>query len=451
MVRATPGGRVGWQRQRAWMEVFSSAETTNSPGSSRRPWNRRAYSSSTTAALAAKSGSRGKIQERCRHGLIASWFSQRHSVETETSLTRPVAMTSSRSSARLQRPSGTARAAGSSQAIALTSTTTAEGELARPTRPLAIPQPGEAFFDKALAPLGHRVDRHPQPPSNLGVLLAVGGGEHDPGPHHLALLGGRPAQPALQHSPLAGGQGDRKRARAAHEWLTTSSPAGVLAAPTLTATASSRLALSSSVERLACPTATAAASWSDTRPASRNPCTARTSPARAIGVSTSASAAGSTAATSSGSSSATAVRSWSSAGLSSPGSGSCIDTSWVGSLVAASSSATTSASDRASSISAATRACWYSHALASSTSDGPRRTPQQRLTLRPLPHEQRSFRPCWAMTSASWDARLMPRHLRPSRSGGTYTHVVPRWSTKPGLDWLRDNTGWSDGRQGKQI
>jgi hypothetical protein len=34
------------------------------------------------------------------------------------------------------------------------------------------------------------------------------------------------------------------------------------------------------------------------------------------------------------------------------------------------------------------------------------------------------------MTSASWDARLMPRHLRPSRSGGTYTHVVPRWSTK---------------------
>src|SRR5215217_5887059 len=128
-----------------------------------------------------------------------------------------------------------------------------------------------AFFDKALAPLRDRVDRHPQPPSNLGVLLAVGGGQHDPGPHHLTLLGGRPPQPALQHPPLAGGQGDRKRAGAAHERLTTSSPPGVVAAPTLTATASSRLARSSVVERLACSTATAAATSRDTRPASAIP------------------------------------------------------------------------------------------------------------------------------------------------------------------------------------
>jgi hypothetical protein len=85
------------------------------------------------------------------------------------------------------------------------------------------------------------------------------GRQHDPGPDDLALLGGRPAQPALQHPPLAGGQGDRKRAGSAHEWLTTSSPAGVVAAPTLTATASSRLARSSVVERLACSTTTAAA------------------------------------------------------------------------------------------------------------------------------------------------------------------------------------------------
>src|SRR5215217_6529826 len=423
MVRATPGGRVGWQRQRAWMEVFSSAEMTNSPGSSRRPWNRRAYSSSTTAALAAKSESRGKIQERCRQGLSASWSSQRHSVETETSLTRPVVITSSRSSARLQRLSGTALVAGSSQAIALTSTTTAEGEAARPTRPLAIPQPAEAFFDKALTPLRHGIDRHPKPPGDPDVLLAVGGGQHDPGPDDLALLGGRPAQPALQHPPLAGGQGDRKRAGSAHEWLTTSSPAGVVAAPTPTATAASRLAVSSSVERLACSTTTAAATASDTRPASRSTSTARTSPARTIGVSTSASTAGTTAATSSGSSSATAARSRSSAGLSSPGSGSCIDTSCRGSPAAASSSPTTSSSDRASSTTAATRACWYRNALASSASEGPRRTPQQRLTLRPLPHRQRSLRPCWAMTSlpgapapchaTSARAEPMRRNLQP--------------------------------------
>src|SRR4030095_5587303 len=123
----------------------------------------------TTAALAAKSESRGKIQDRCRQGFSASSSNQRHNVETETSPTRPLVMTSSRSSARLQRLSGTARVAGSSQAIALTSTTTAEGEAARPARPLAIPQPGKPLLRKALAPLRHRVDRHPQPPRDLDV------------------------------------------------------------------------------------------------------------------------------------------------------------------------------------------------------------------------------------------------------------------------------------------
>jgi hypothetical protein len=70
---------------------------------------------------------RGKLQERCRHGRIASSSSQRHRVETDTRSIRPVVSTSSRSSARLQRPSGTPLVAGSSQAIALTSMTTAEG------------------------------------------------------------------------------------------------------------------------------------------------------------------------------------------------------------------------------------------------------------------------------------------------------------------------------------
>src|SRR5213592_351931 len=289
------------------MEVFSSAETTNSPGPSRRPRKRRAYRSSTTAALAAKSGSRGKIQERCRHGLSASWSSQRHSVATEMPSTRPAVMTSS---------------------------PTAEGEPARPALPLAIPQPSKSLLDKAFAPLRHRVDRHPKPPGDLDVLLPIGGLQHDPGPHHLALLGGRPAQPALQHPPLAGGEHDRKRAGSAHERLTTSSPAGVLAAPTLTATAASRLASSSVVERLACSTTTAAATSADTRPASRSASTAPTSPARAIGVSTSASAAGTAAATSSGSSLPIAARSCSSARLSSPGSGSCTDTSCLGSSTA---------------------------------------------------------------------------------------------------------------------
>src|SRR6266545_2949881 len=185
---------------------------TNSPGSRRRPWNRRPYRSSTTAALAAKAGSRGKIQERCRQGLSASWSSQRHSVETETSLTRPVVMTSSRSSARLQRPSGTPRVVGNSQAIALTSTTTAEGETARPARPLAVGQPFHALLDVAFAPLGGGVGRDLELAGDPGVGPPRGGQQHDPGPGDLPLLGGRLAHQGLQPPALRRPEHDLKRA-----------------------------------------------------------------------------------------------------------------------------------------------------------------------------------------------------------------------------------------------
>ena len=54
---------VGWQRIRAWV-LFSSALTTNSSSCSGRPSHSPAYRSRTRAALAPKSGSRGKIQLR---------------------------------------------------------------------------------------------------------------------------------------------------------------------------------------------------------------------------------------------------------------------------------------------------------------------------------------------------------------------------------------------------
>jgi hypothetical protein len=110
---------VGWQRQRAWMEGFSSALMTYSPASSGQPVNTRWYRSSTTPALAAKPGSRGKIQAWCCHGLSGSSASQRHSVVVDTSLTSPLARSSARSSPRLQRLKGTPRVQGSSQATAL--------------------------------------------------------------------------------------------------------------------------------------------------------------------------------------------------------------------------------------------------------------------------------------------------------------------------------------------
>ena len=37
IIRAVPGGRLGWQRHRAWMLVFSSLEITNSRGPNFRP------------------------------------------------------------------------------------------------------------------------------------------------------------------------------------------------------------------------------------------------------------------------------------------------------------------------------------------------------------------------------------------------------------------------------
>jgi hypothetical protein len=66
---------------------------------------------------------------------MASASSQRHSVVVEMLSTSPVAMSSARNSPRLQRPSGTPRVAGSSQAIALAwATTAAANTRGRPGR-----------------------------------------------------------------------------------------------------------------------------------------------------------------------------------------------------------------------------------------------------------------------------------------------------------------------------
>jgi len=72
-------------------------------------------------ALGAKLGSRGKIHERCCHGLIASSDSQRHTVTPEMCSAIPRATASLASCADDQRASGTSLSAGSSQARRMTS------------------------------------------------------------------------------------------------------------------------------------------------------------------------------------------------------------------------------------------------------------------------------------------------------------------------------------------
>jgi hypothetical protein len=71
-------------------------------------------------ALAAKSGSRGKIQQRCCQGRRASAFSQRHRVALLISATKPCATTSCWISAMESRESGSPRRWGSSPARAFT-------------------------------------------------------------------------------------------------------------------------------------------------------------------------------------------------------------------------------------------------------------------------------------------------------------------------------------------
>ncbi len=120
MARALPGGRVGWQRQRAWIEVFSSAQMTKS-FSPRGPSSQiPAYRSRTRAALTAKSGSRAEIHERCCHGLSASPASHRRTVDAEAATWhRPAS--SRASSGQLHRDSGTPVSAGSAHASATAS------------------------------------------------------------------------------------------------------------------------------------------------------------------------------------------------------------------------------------------------------------------------------------------------------------------------------------------
>jgi hypothetical protein len=151
-------------------------------------------------ALAAKSAARGKIHERCRHGLRASSSSQRQTVLTLSCSTSPQAMASSRTSATLMRLNGTARSTGSSQTIALTSAMTAGGKGPRPARPVPVSQARQALREEALAPLQCGVRRDAQALGDLLVLPTLRGCKYDPSPQHLPLLGLASAQTCLPRS-----------------------------------------------------------------------------------------------------------------------------------------------------------------------------------------------------------------------------------------------------------
>jgi hypothetical protein len=112
LARPLPGGRVGWQRQRAWMAGFSSLEMTYSSGPSGFPSHMPWYRSRTRVALARKWGSRMEIQDRYCQGLRASLASQRRTVDAEMLSTKPRSCASYANSGQVHRDSGTPDSAG---------------------------------------------------------------------------------------------------------------------------------------------------------------------------------------------------------------------------------------------------------------------------------------------------------------------------------------------------
>src|SRR6266487_3383530 len=157
---------------------------------------------------------------------MGSSASQRHSVVVEIWVTTPQATSSSRSSARLQRLTGTPRVAGSSQATASAVVTTAAGNTRGTARPLAIGQAREPLLAEAFAPFGHGVDRDPKPPGDHLVGQARRGLEHDPSPHHLSVLGGLLAHQRFEVAALSRAQRDHQRAAPAASLLVRAARSG---------------------------------------------------------------------------------------------------------------------------------------------------------------------------------------------------------------------------------
>src|SRR6266852_3533195 len=111
-------------------------------------------------ALAAKSGSRGKIQVRCCQGRMASSWSHRHTVVSLMVATMPERWASRTRSLMLRRESGKPRVAGSSHARALIWTTTSGGEKPWAARAWSLLQAVQAFVEEPFAPQTDHVASH---------------------------------------------------------------------------------------------------------------------------------------------------------------------------------------------------------------------------------------------------------------------------------------------------
>jgi hypothetical protein len=160
---------------------------TNSRALSGRPCQTRSYRSRMRPALAAKSGSRGKIQLRCRQGRSASALSQRHKVAPLISATNPWVITSRRISERESRDRGSCKRCGSSQARALTWTTTLGGKAGGSAAPRLRLEAGEPREGKSFAPLADDLPGRVQASGDDVVGEPFRGKEYDLRSDHITI------------------------------------------------------------------------------------------------------------------------------------------------------------------------------------------------------------------------------------------------------------------------
>ena len=147
---------------------------------------------------------------------MASARSVRHTVDAEMAATTARATSSAASSLQLHRDRGTPELAGSWQASAFTSVSARGGKRPGSSRPLPVPQAVHPLLEEPLAPLDHRVERHPEPLRHRGVLIPVSRPQHDPCAQDLTALRCLLARDSFQASTVDAAQLDHERAPARH-------------------------------------------------------------------------------------------------------------------------------------------------------------------------------------------------------------------------------------------
>src|SRR3990172_5181952 len=138
-------------------------------------------------AFLANGGSRGKIQQRCCQGRMASSCSQRQIVVPLLVATSPDRRAWAANSVESQRDSGTPDFDGSSQARALMATMMSGGKCAGTARTRQFFQTLQTPLEETLSPLGDDFSPCVQTLCNLIVGQALGGQENHLRTLHLEI------------------------------------------------------------------------------------------------------------------------------------------------------------------------------------------------------------------------------------------------------------------------